>query len=174
MKWVFYNARGVWYLLWWAERNARVRKSVGERSESVGKRESAGQRSLITWYRVREMKYKVQRQDLSCNEILRCGGEVLLVFLVCTGEYIYIMWKFKMKEWQLINFTACTKDRRLAQKSNLQNYHIQLLTPVARLCGCHNISESPDWCRAEAVCWCGLALLISQNAGVLSNCFTKL
>jgi hypothetical protein len=47
-------------------RNARVRKSVGERSEA----QESGRES-------RRAKSSETR------------GEVLLVFLVCTGEYIY-------------------------------------------------------------------------------------
>jgi hypothetical protein len=62
MKWVFYNARGVRYLLRWAERSAKC-KSAQERGRAKWKRgkarESAGERSLITWYRVWETKYKV-------------------------------------------------------------------------------------------------------------------
>ena len=37
-------------------------------------------------------------------------GEVLLVFWYVQGS-IYIMWNFKMKSWQSINFTACAKDQ---------------------------------------------------------------
>ena len=64
---------------------------------------------------------------------------------------IYIMWNFKMKSWQLINFTVCAKDRGLAWKSNIQNYYIQLITPVWLLHDHHNISESPGQCWAKAI-----------------------
>jgi hypothetical protein len=93
-------------------------------------------------------------------------GEVLLVFWYVQGS-IYTIWKFKMKGWQLINFTTCTKDQRLMQKSNLQNYHIWLITPVVRLHDCCDVSESPNRCQAKVKCWCGLA---NWYPDVLGDC----
>ena len=56
------------------------------------------------------------------------------------------------------------------QKSNLQNYHIQLVTPVACLCDYCDISKTPDWCWVEVICWHSLAILIAWHANALSNC----
>ena len=79
-----------------------------------------------------------------------------------------------MKHWQPINFTTWAKDWRLAWKSNLQNYHIWLITPVWLPHDLRGISELLGWCWAEVICWLGLAILIYRHAGVLSNCFTEL
>ena len=128
---------------------------------------------LITHCRGREMKYEVERRDLRSQWDSDTRGEVLLVFWYVQGS-IYIVWNFKMKSWQSINFTACAKDWGLAWKSNLQNYHIWLITPVQLLHDLHNISESPGRSWAEVLCWRGLAIWIYRHAGVLSNCFTEL
>ena len=88
---------------------------------------------------------------------------------------VYILYEIlKWKAQQSINFTACAKDRGLTWKSNLQNYHIQLISPVQLLHDLRDISESPGRNWAEAVSWRGLAILIYRHAGVLGNCFTKL
>jgi hypothetical protein len=84
---------------------------------------------LITRCQRGEKKYEVKRQDLRLQWDSDMRGEVLLVFWYVQGS-IYIMWNFKMKSWQPINCTACAKDRGLAWKSNLQNYHIWIITPV--------------------------------------------
>ena len=55
---------------------------------------------------------------------------------------------------------AWAKDRRLAWKSNLQNYHIWLITPVWLPHDLHGISQLPGRCRAEVICWRSLAILI--------------
>ena len=117
-----------------------------------------------------EMKYKVERWDLRLQWDSDTRGEVLLIFWYVQGS-IYIVWKFKMKSWQSINFTACAKDWGLAWKSNLQNYHIRLITPVWLSHDLHDISGQ-SW--AKAVSWCGLAILIYRHAGVLGSCFTEL
>ena len=56
-----------------------------------------------------------------------------------------------MKCWQSINFTTCTKDQRVAQKFNLQNYHIWLTIPVQRSRDLHSMSEVLGQLNAEAI-----------------------
>ena len=77
-------------------RNARVRKSVGERERSVGERKRAREserergraksNNAISGARD-EVQSLETRSELQRGSETR--GEVLLVFLVCTGEYIY-------------------------------------------------------------------------------------
>jgi hypothetical protein len=127
---------------------------------------------LITWCRGWETKYEVERQDLRSQRDSKTRSEVLLIFCYVQGS-IYIVWNFKMKSWQPINFTTCAKDWGLTWKSNLQNYHIQLISPVRLSHDLCDISKSLGWSWTEAVSWHGLAILIYRHAGVLGNCFTE-
>jgi hypothetical protein len=124
------------------------------------------------WCWGRETKYEGERRDLRSQWDSDMRGEVLLIFWYVQGS-IYIVWNFKMKSWQSINFTACAKDRGLAWKSNLQNYHIRLITPVQLSHDLCDISKSPGQSWAEVVSWRGLTILIYQHAGVLGNCKTS-
>ena len=92
---------------------------------------------------------RVRDKIWGCNKILRWGVK----FYLFSGMYrrVYMMWNFKMKDWQLINFTTCTKDWRHMQKSNIQNYHIQLITPVQQSHDFHGMSKAPDWLNAKVI-----------------------
>jgi hypothetical protein len=71
-----------------------------------------------------------------------------------SGMYrgVYILYEIlKWKARQSINFTACAKDWGLAWKSNLQNYHIRLISPVWLSHDLCNISESPG--RSGKMMW---------------------
>jgi hypothetical protein len=124
--------------------------------ESVGEQERMREKSKNVISRARDKVWSLEMRSELQRGSERCGVKFYLFFLYVQAS-IYIMWKFKMKGWQLLNFTAYTKDQRLVQKSNLQNYHIQLIAPVAHFCDHHNISEFPHQCRAKAICWHGLA-----------------
>ena len=127
---------------------------------------------LITQSWGRETKYEVKRCDLRSQRDSDMRGEVLLIFWYVQGS-IYIVWKFKTKSWQSINFTTCAKDEGLAWKSNFQNYHIWLITPVQLSHDLHDISKSSGWSSAEVVSWCSLAILICQHASVFQQLFYR-
>jgi hypothetical protein len=162
---------GMWLRAWecdYESENARARARAGEQE-----REQEHEcEVLITWCWGQETKYEVERRDLRLQRDSDMRGEVLLIFWYVQRS-VYIVWNFKMKSWQLINFTACAKDRGLIWKSNLQNYHIRLITPVQLSHDLHDISESLGQSWAKALCWCSLAILIYRHASVLGNCFTK-